>query len=89
MCSKSMTQDPQLNIPCKGSHTQDFYALKKSINPGWDEPANLRSNSKYDNHGTTVVDHTWEGIADFSISIFLTFMCSAALMHEECQKYGN
>ena len=31
MCRKSTARDPQLYIPSKGSHTQDFYALKKSI----------------------------------------------------------
>ena len=25
-----MTQDPQLYFPSEGSHTQDFYALKKN-----------------------------------------------------------
>ena len=33
-CRKSMTQDPQLYCPSEGSHTQDFYTLKKSIHPG-------------------------------------------------------
>ena len=36
MCRKSMTRDPQLYFPFEGSHTQDFYALKKSIDPGRD-----------------------------------------------------
>ena len=33
-CHKSMTWDPQLYFPSEGSHTQNFYALKKSSNPG-------------------------------------------------------
>ena len=33
-CRKSTTQDPRLYFPSEGSHTQDFYALKKSIDPG-------------------------------------------------------
>ena len=36
MCSKSTTLDPRLYFPSEGSHTQDFYALKKSIDPGRD-----------------------------------------------------
>ena len=32
-CCKSMTWDPQLYFPSEGSHTQDFYTLKESINP--------------------------------------------------------
>ena len=48
---KSTTQDPQLYFPSKGSHTQDFYAQKKSI-----DPANLGSRGKYDKHWTTWVD---------------------------------
>ena len=36
-CRKSTTRDPQLYFPSEGSHTQDFYTLKKSINPGWDQ----------------------------------------------------
>ena len=46
MCRKSMTQDPRVYFPSEGSHTQDFYALKKSIDPGWDrtrEPQIQRS----------------------------------------------
>ena len=34
-CLKSTTRDPQLYFPSEGSHTQDFYALKKFIDPGW------------------------------------------------------
>ena len=33
-CRKYMTRDPRLYFPCEGSHTQDFYALKKSVDPG-------------------------------------------------------
>ena len=32
-CRKSTTQDPRLYFPSKGSHTQDFYALKKIHRP--------------------------------------------------------
>ena len=42
-CRKSTTWDPRLYFPYEGSHIQDFYALKKSI-----EPANLRSRGEYD-----------------------------------------
>ena len=31
-----MTRDPRLYFPSEGSHTQDFYALKKSIDPSGD-----------------------------------------------------
>ena len=48
---KSTTQDPQLYFPSEGSHTQDFYALKKLI-----EPANIGSSGEYDSHWTTAVD---------------------------------
>ena len=33
MCCKSKTWDPRLYFLSKGSHTQEFYALKKSIDP--------------------------------------------------------
>ena len=33
-CYKSKTRDPRLYFPSEGRHTQDFYALKKSINLG-------------------------------------------------------
>ena len=32
-CRKSTTRDPRLYFPSKGSHTQDFYALKKIHRP--------------------------------------------------------
>ena len=32
----SVTRDPQLYFPSEGSHTKDFYALYKSIDPGQD-----------------------------------------------------
>ena len=47
-CRKSTTWDPRLYFPSKGSHIQDFYALKKSIDT---EPANLGSSGEYDNQG--------------------------------------
>ena len=50
-CRKSTTWDPRLYFPSEGIHSQDFYALKKSI-----EPANLGSRGEYDNHWTTEVD---------------------------------
>ena len=40
----------------EGSHTQDFYALKKSIDPGLFEPVNIGSSGDCDNHWTTGVD---------------------------------
>ena len=33
-CRKSTTRDPWLYFPSEGSHIQDFYALKKFIDPG-------------------------------------------------------
>ena len=33
-CRKSTTRDQRCNFPSEGSLTQDFYALKKSIDPG-------------------------------------------------------
>ena len=51
MCRKSTTQDPQLYFPSKESLTQDFYALKKSIDSGWVWTHEPRI--QYDNHGTT------------------------------------
>ena len=53
MCRISTTWGPRLYFPSEGIHTQDFYALKKSI-----EPANLGSRGEYDNHWTTGVDRT-------------------------------
>ena len=35
-CRKYTTRDSRLHLPSEGSHAQDFYALKKSIDPGWD-----------------------------------------------------
>ena len=32
-CRKSTTRDQRFYFPSEGSHTQDFYALKKSIDP--------------------------------------------------------
>ena len=32
-CRKSTTRDPRRYFPSEGSHTQDYYALKKSIDP--------------------------------------------------------
>ena len=58
---KSTIRDQQLYFPSEGSHTQDFYALKKFINPAGFEPANLGSSGEYDNHGATGVDQaSWE-----------------------------
>ena len=37
-----MTRDPRLYSPSEGSRTQDFYALKKSIDPGWDRTRETR-----------------------------------------------
>ena len=42
------------SLPFQGSPTQDFYALKKSID-GF-EPVNLASSGEYDNHRTTGVE---------------------------------
>ena len=33
-CRKCTTRDPWLYFSSEGSHTQDFYSLKKSIDPG-------------------------------------------------------
>ena len=33
-CRKYTTRDPRLYFPSEGSHTQDLYTLKKSIDPG-------------------------------------------------------
>ena len=55
MCRKSTTGDLRLYFPSEGSHTQDFYALKKFIDPGGIEPANLGSRSEFDNHWTSGV----------------------------------
>ena len=57
-CRKSTTRDPRLYFPFEGSHTEDFYALKKSSTPDGIEPANLGSRGEYDNHWTTRVDHS-------------------------------
>ena len=35
-CRKSTTRYPRIYFPSEGNHTQDFYALKKSFDPGWD-----------------------------------------------------
>ena len=41
-CRKSTSRDPRLYFPSEGSHTQDFYALKKSIDPGRDPTRETR-----------------------------------------------
>ena len=44
MCRKSMTRDPRFYFPSEGSHTQDFYVLKKihpprpGLNPRTSDP---------------------------------------------------
>ena len=54
---KSTTRDPRIYFPSQGSHTQNFYALKKNPStPAGFEPANLESSGEYDNHVTTGVD---------------------------------
>ena len=53
-CRKSTTRDPRLYFPSEGSHTQDFYALNKTITPAGFEPANLGSSGEYDNYETRV-----------------------------------
>ena len=60
MCRKSRTRDPRLYFPPEGSHTEDFYALKNSIDPAGFEPAYLESSGEYDNHWTTGVDRKAE-----------------------------
>ena len=35
-CRESTRRDPRLYFPSEGSHTQDFYALKKFVDPGRD-----------------------------------------------------
>ena len=53
---KSTTRDKQLYFPSEGSHTQDFYALKKNPStPAGYERANLGSSGEY-NYWTTGVD---------------------------------
>ena len=42
-CRKSTIGDPWLYFPSEGSHTKDFYAVKKSSTPAGFEPANLVS----------------------------------------------
>ena len=56
-CCKSTTRDQRFYFPPEGSHSQDFYALKKNrLTPAGFEPANLGSSGEYDNHRTTGVD---------------------------------
>ena len=54
MCRKCTTRDPWLYFPCEGSHTQDFYALKK--NPSTPSGLYPRTTRENDNHGITGVD---------------------------------
>ena len=56
MCHKSTIRDRRLYFPSKGSHTQDFYAVKNPSTPAGFEPTNLVSIGKYHNHGTTGVN---------------------------------
>ena len=89
-----MTRDPRLYFPSEGSHTQDFYALKKSIDPGRDRPANLGSRSEYDNHWTTGVDCTkeeqrsvirflWsEGVSGVAIHLRLSSQCGNSVLSQ-------
>ena len=51
-----MTWDQWLYFHSEGSHTQDFYALKKSIDPIGFEHMNLGSSDEYDNQWTTGFD---------------------------------
>ena len=45
-CRKSTTRDPRVYFPSDGSHNQDFYALKKSIDPGRDRTDEPRIQSR-------------------------------------------
>ena len=57
-CRKSTTRDPRLYFPSEGSHTPDFYALKKSIDHGrvWTREPRIQRRVWKTNHGTTWVD---------------------------------
>ena len=56
-CRRFTARDPRLYFPSEGSHTQDFYALKKyPSTPAGFQPASLGSSGEYDTHGTTGVD---------------------------------
>ena len=50
MSCKSTTRDQRFYFPSEGSHTQDFYALKKKkpSTPAGFEPANLGFSGEYD-----------------------------------------
>ena len=57
---KSTTRDPRLYFPSEGNHTQDFYGLKKYIDPGRVWTREPQSSGEIDNHGTTGVDRLRE-----------------------------
>ena len=50
-CRKSTTRDQRLFFPTEESHTQDFYAMKKSI-----DPVNREPRIQWQVHWTTGVD---------------------------------
>ena len=55
-CRKCTIPDQRLYFHSKGSHTQVFYALKKSIDPDRDRTREPGSRGKYDNHLITGVN---------------------------------
>ena len=71
MCHKPTTWDPQLYFPSEGSHTQDFYTLKKSIDPG--RVLNLQTSDPVESMITTgppgsATGNTYNSVITFSFS---------------------
>ena len=78
---KYTTPDPRLYFPPKGSHTQDFYALKKNPStPAGFEPANLGSCDEYDNQGTHLLQDIYS---------FLKWFVISSLSLDACYKLSN
>ena len=103
-CRKSTTRDPWIYFPSEGSHTQDFYALKKSIDPDqvWTREPRIRG--KYDNHWTTGVNWVcvlclcsilyclWQWpwhCADHTLKEACLVYLSSVLIDSRCSSYRN
>ena len=76
MCHKSTTRDPRLYFPSEKSHTQDFYALKKSIDPGWV----WTCKPQYDNHGV----YKLEGDVLFSRTMHVHIWLLLFMVYNNC-----
>ena len=79
-CCKSTTRDQRLYFPSEGSHTQDFYALKKSIDPGRDWTSVPVASITTGSPGSTRRINKMEQSALPSTSFFLLFLLKLFLL---------